>query len=356
MGVMMRGRAGAIVAVAGVAIIVMVIAVLAGPTDGRRSGPPLDPRSTTDSGTRAAIVLVEERGREVSIGAVSRSAEVVHVILEDDLDEDARSDLLEQIAGGGQLVIADARSPILSTPSGTGTVASEDGCALAGLVGVDQFDVGLVPALEPGDVANCYPVRDGWFVTVSDHGAGRIIAVSSARPFTNARLAKAENAALVAGLLEMTTGPVRVVHATPGSGDRSLRDLIGEPVWTALAGALAAVVCHGLFRGRRLGRPVIEQDPVEIDGSELVSATARLYARSGSAAHVVERVVPRLRADLEQRWGFDKHADIETIIGRLQLEPDDAEHVRWALSETAPVTEEEFAARIEHAVHARRIV
>ena len=65
----------------------------------------------------------------------------------------------------------------------------------------------------------------------------------------------------------------------------------------ALAQLLIAFVVFALWRGRRLGRPVAEVQPVEIAGSELVVAVGNLLQKAGRPEIAAER----LRSDLPPR-------------------------------------------------------
>lgn len=333
----------------------MAIAAIAGPADTRRGGPRLDPRSTIDSGTRAAAILIEREGRDVDVGGPVPGFGT-YILFEDQLSDESRARLLTEVEAGQSLIVTDASSPIVERFSRTSSVSVGSGCAIASLADVSDLDLGLVPALATGNVASCFPAGDGWLVSVSSLGSGQVIAVSTARPFTNARLADGHNAALVVGLVDLTEGPVRIVTATVGSGERSLADLIGEPVWAGLAGLLIAATVFGLNRGRRLGRPILETDPVEIEGSELVTATARLYARSGSGEHVLAAMADQLRADVETRYGFTGDDSVESIVGRLNLNESDSADMRVALTPDKPISDADFAARVSHGVRARTIV
>ena len=356
MSTVLSSRAGsAIAALTVIAAVVMMFAVFVGPSDGRRSGPPLDPRSTTDSGTRAAVILMEQHGRRVSIGAPGSAAGTV-LMFTDDLEDDSREQLLDQISDGQSLIIADASSPLLERVNRAATIGPVQACSLPSLSAVSDLDLGLIPTLASGDIASCFAVGDGWLVTVSSHGAGQIVAISSPRPFTNGRLAQDHHAALILGVVQLTDGPIRIVYGAAGFGDRSLADLIGEPVWAALASLLLCVVLYGLFRARRLGLPVTESDPVEIEGSELVLATARLYARTHSDEYVLQTIADRLRIDIEHRWGFSVEEEPGTVIDRLHLNDADGTHIRVALGPRKPADAADFAQRVAHGVYARRIV
>lgn len=346
---------GAVFALGAIALVVMVIAAIAGPADTRRGGPRLDPRSTIESGTRAAVILMERQGRDVDVGGPAAGIGT-YILFEDKLGDDIRDRLIADIEAGQSLIIADASSPIVERVSRTSSVSVGSGCDFASLADVTDLELGLVPSLAPGDIVSCYPAGDGWFVTVSSLGSGQVVAVSSPRPFTNARLGDGHNAALMIGLVDLTEGPIRILSATVGSGERSLSDLIGEPVWAALAGLLIAAIVFGLNRGRRLGRPILETDPVEIEGSELVTATARLYARADSGEHVLEAMADQLRADVETRYGFARHDSVDSIVSRLNLNESDSADIRLALTPHKPSSEADFEARVSHGVRARTIV
>ena len=64
----------------------------------------------------------------------------------------------------------------------------------------------------------------------------------------------------------------------PGTGDKGLSDLVAPGIKLALAQLAIAFVVYALWRTIRLGRPVPEPQPVEIDSSEFVSAVGNLLA------------------------------------------------------------------------------
>lgn len=339
----------------GVAVIVMLIAVIAGEPDGRRSGPPLDPRSTVGSGARAAVILLEQQGHSISIGGVD-AGHSTYLLLDDNLQESDLERLLARVESGADLVIADGRSDIAPKVRSASTLGEHVDCDLPELALVDQIEVGVVPALAPGDIANCFPVSSGWFISVSSRGEGRVILMASSRPFTNSRIDEGHNAALVVGVMAMTEGEIRIVQALAGGGDTSLAELIGEPVWAALALVMLAFIAYGGFRARRLGMPVIESDPVEIAGSELVNATARLYGKAGENGHVVEAMRTQLRRDLGTRWAIGDDESIDVIVNRLQLHGEDEDQFRAALTAPVPRDEAGFTKLVGSCVRARHVI
>jgi hypothetical protein len=76
-----------------------------------------------------------------------------------------------------------------------------------------------------------------------------------------------------------------------------LVDLVPGRVEGALAQVAVALVVLAMWRGRRLGRPVIERQPVELPGSELVVAVGNLLHQG----HRIDQATAILRADLARR-------------------------------------------------------
>jgi hypothetical protein len=148
----------------------------------------------------------------------------------------------------------------------------------------------------PADAESCYGDAAEAFVVASDRGAGTLVALGSPGGLVNDVLAEAGNAALAAALLAPRGGEVvRVVDAPPPvGGDETLYDLVAPGVRRALVQLAIAFLVYAAWRAVRLGRPVAETQLVPIAGSELVSATGRLWA----ATRDPQAAADRLRADL----------------------------------------------------------
>ncbi|HMK11019.1 MAG TPA: hypothetical protein VK461_05540, partial [Acidimicrobiales bacterium] len=158
---------------------------------------------------------------------------------------------------------------------------------------------------------------DGAFVVAQPNGNGWIVATGGAGPFVNDRIDSEDNAALAANILVPHDG-ARVAfleRANPGTGEgnKSLRDLIPTRVRMALAQLLIAFVIFALWRGRRLGRPVSEVQPVEIAGSELVVAVGNLLQKTGRPQAAAERLRADLHRDLTSRLGIPPTASADVV-------------------------------------------
>jgi hypothetical protein len=104
-----------------------------------------------------------------------------------------------------------------------------------------------------------------------------------------------------------------------------------------------ALGVYGMARGRRLGRPVAEPQPVQIAGSELVAAVGNLMQqmkRPDNAAGVLRRDV---RTELGRRLGLPPNAPppllADTIAARTGL---DREHTLATLDDHPISSESEL--------------
>ncbi len=310
------------------------IAAVIGPDP--NPGPPLDPSSTAPDGARAVVETLAALGADVSVqpGAPDATRRTA-LILEDTMLDADRSATSRWVAAGGTLVVADPysalnpadlgrlRSPGLLTP------ALERGCAVAALREVRQVDTGTVTRLHgPPGSTSCFssggsqrpsdrsggPDPGAWLVIVTE-GRGTIVALGGPDAFTNARLGRADNAVLAAALLAPRPGARVAVLGPrpPGTGTRTLTDLVAPRVRLALVQLALAFVVVVAWRSRRLGRPVVESQPVELAGSELVVAVGHLMQRARGRARASAILREDLRRTLAVRLGLPAAATSDQV-------------------------------------------
>ncbi len=279
--------------VAGLLVVVVLGAYVSAAR--RTSGPPLDPGSTAPDGTKAVVELVSRLGGSIDVVDGPPDADVdVALLLQDRLGPERAGQLRAWVRDGGTLVVADPSSSF--SPVATGAVADEvtGTCSIEGLTEVGRLRVGVARTYPVGAGATgCFGTRSGGDVVVAAaSGAGRVISIGGPDLFTNDLLDEADNAVLVASLLAGDGQRSAFLRpAVPGGGDKTLADLIGTPVRAALAQLAVAFLVLVAWRGRRLGRPVGETQPVRIEGSELTRAVGRLLENN----HRPERAAAILR-------------------------------------------------------------
>jgi hypothetical protein len=294
---------------AAIALAVLVAAAIAGnPT---AKGPPLGPSATSPDGAKGLRLLLEDQRTSVDVGtapALDPGAGVA-LVLQDQLNAGGRATLLSWVDQGGILVIADPRSELAGAarqrapgPLGFEAVTSPlvPGCNEPALAGVGTIDATGSPLLRAtGDTTACFPQGGGAYLLISRHGRGAVVTLGGPAPWTNANLGKLDNSVLATALLAPRPGGRLAWFdgTRAGGGRRSLVDLIPGRVEAALAQLVIALAVLALWRGRRLGRPVIEGQPVELPGSELVVAVGNLLHQG----HRLDQATSILRYDLSHR-------------------------------------------------------
>jgi hypothetical protein len=71
---------------------------------------------------------------------------------------------------------------------------------------------------------------------------------------------------------------------------------------------LVAFGVYILWRARRLGRPVVDEAPVRLASSDLVTAVGALFARNATRVAAVQRVADDTRARLARRLDLPRDA------------------------------------------------
>ena len=311
-----------------IAVGVVVIGLLA--ANGRTEGEPLDPRSTDPLGARGLVLLLERFGAEVRIGGGVPPEGAAAVLLQDRLNEPETDALEDWVDGGGTLVVADplsSFSPALGD-DGTGLFDVEPDeedelapdCELGVLANIGAIDAaGAAPFRVPRDGVGCFPVPGGHYLVARPSGEGTIVALGGAAPFVNRQLDEADNAVLAVDLLAGGDGGV-VVFVEPsvaGSGQRSLLELVSRRVKDGLWQLLVAFALFALWRARRLGRPVLEPQPVQIAGSELVVAVGHLLQQGRRRESAGAMLRADLRRALSERLGVPLDAPPEAFAAAV---------------------------------------
>lgn len=347
-----------------VALIVIGTALVIGGGT-RDRGAALDPRSTAPDGTRALVQLLERFGARVDLlsGAPRPGDTDVALVLQDrfgaagNAARRARAAALEQWArAGGRLVVADPSSPFSPRadaddgPTGPGDSRLEPGdCDVAALAAVGEL---LVPQPSwyrvPAAAQRCFSSGADAFVVVQPYGQGTLVSVGSPQVFVNERLDEADNAVLAVALLAPAPGTrVAIIEGSAaGSGDKTLSDLIPLHVQLALAQLAIAFVLYALWRARRLGRPVEEASPVQIDAAELVVSVGRLLEHSHDPGAVAQRLRADTRRVLADRLGLPHDAPVPAIAAAIttrrttaSLGANSRERIEVALGD-APITDD----------------
>lgn len=350
-----RGRVPRGAVIGGAISAGLLLAALVGGRPGQ-DGPPLDPRSDGPLGTSALVSVLEGLGAHVdlSVGLPGPSDEVA-LLLQDHLDDDQAADLTRWVHAGGTLVVTDPASPFTPGVADPGLGLDTDllargACTIGALDGIGEIDGGAAVRFEvTGSDDLCFGDReDGAFVVSREAGGGQVVAVGGAAFVTNELLDEHDNAVLAATLLAPSPRTaVRIVDAPipAGGGDKTLGDLVPGGVKRAVAQLAVAFVLYALWRAIRFGRPVPEDQPVEVAGSELVAAIGRLLSRTRSPGSAAETLRAGVRRSLRARLGVPAAVSgellAEVVSARTGI---DVDTVRTAVDERPVTTDADLVA------------
>ena len=318
-------------------------------------GPPLDPSSTGPSGTKALVDTLRDLGARVEVRSEPPGpGDTTALLLVDDLDPAGRDRLTAWVGEGGTLVVTDVTSPLLpgrpTSPVSIGGLDPElrRGCQVPALRQVERVSAPGAVLLEvPPGATGCFPGdRESWLV-VASVGRGTVVGMGGASALLNSRLARVDNAVLAATLLAPTRSDRVVVlrPPAPGTGQKDLIDLVAPRARLAVVQLGVAFVLVALWRARRLGRPVLEPQPVQVPGSALVIAVGQLLQRTRSRAQAASVLGDDLRRTLASRLGLAPSAPAEVVADAVAGRSDrSSEEVVAVLAGQTPGDEEALVA------------
>lgn len=293
-----------------------------------------DPRGSDrgPGGFHALREYLRAMGAEVRRADLPPDAgEATYVLLADLRDTEAAEKVLDWVAGGGRLVLADPLSEIaralglqaeaVADPLLAQTRVLVAGCAALAGAGSAEVSVSVQePALSvPEDAEGCFPVQEGSFVVLIGHGEGHVAVLAGPSALTNRYLRAQDNAVLAYRLLG---GLESVVFGPPidpaGIAPAGPWETLPSGARSALAVLVVALVVFALVRGRRFGRPVVDEPVSPIPSSQLVRAMAGLYQSAGAAGYAGELLRDGARRRVARRLGLPPAASDDALATALR--------------------------------------
>jgi hypothetical protein len=323
-----RTRIGFWVAIALVGVVLAVLTAVVQGTD-RTAPRPLDPTSTTASGSAALVRVLEQRGTAVRI---TDTADGIHggtVFVDDSagvLDPDvaariartARHVVLVSTGGAGVEGLGLDVEP--ATPIGGGATVSTGSCAIPAVASARRVSSGGSGYTVPdGGADRCAPTGTGadrvWGLVRTATPAGDVTVLGTTDALRNDTIATAGNAALALGLLGADE---RLTWYTPAAGTPDAAPTLGElaPPWVPSALALLALVAvaAGVWRGRRLGPLVVERMPVVVRAAETTEGRARMYARTRDRTHALDTLRVAAVRRIGRLLGLPRSAHVDEVV------------------------------------------
>ncbi|MEO8692022.1 MAG: DUF4350 domain-containing protein [Acidimicrobiales bacterium] len=350
----MSGSRRGVLWVALVVIIVVAFAIV-GRGDGH-STQPLAPDSTAASGMRALVLLAESFGADVDVIDGAPAADrTVAFMPADRYGRTDTSDMRLWVRNGGILVVADPQSsfvPRLGGLLGSGVVQDDSldagDCTIGALSQAQTVRVeGAFLFRPPTPSTRCFTVSGDALIVAIPEGKGTIVAVGGSSIFQNGHLDDADNAVVAVSLLAPKQGTKVAFVRGPsfGSGDETLWGLIRPGIRYGLLQIALAFVVFAIWRGRRLGRPVLEIPRIEIEGSEFVEAVGHLLERTNSPTYAAAVLRADARREIARRIGGGRADDAESLAALLDVRLGaDRNRVRALLIDQPVANEDELVA------------
>jgi hypothetical protein len=303
---------------------------------------PLTTYSSQPDGARALSLWLQEAGYTVltledAPFSVTSEAGLLFVLEPSILYESAHLDTLERwVDQGGILVLGGSRLPIRPLLERFGLtprpISPQVERAMPAQPLFIQPPIGAVAmraadALEARTSASVPLLADtDRLVAVSLwRGKGRVIALASAFPFTNAGLPMADNAAFALHVVSLIPPGARIAFDEYHHGfirreqrtalDLSLRTPLG---WAGLYAGLL-VLGYLAASGRRFGRAVPLAPDRRRGVAEYVRSMASLYRRAGQRRFVARHEAQQVRRRLARELGADPNLSLAELSEWLRL-------------------------------------
>ena len=339
----------------GLGVLLVLAALLAGPG----ASAPLA-SSPGPEGTLALHRFLTAMGHEVADGDPPTDPSDVLFLLADLRIPEETEPILEWVAAGGRLVLADPQS-VIAEQLGVGPADTIGGfalrealspsCVAPEAVGVER--IAVLPTdvtLNAGapEALGCFPQGEGTFQVTLQVGVGEVVVLGGASPLTNELLRYEDNAAYA---LRLTGGRTRVVFGDPlppgAAAGRSggIWDALPTPARIGLVQVLLAALLIAVAKGRRLGMPLPEEAIAPIPAGELVRATGRLYRSARASDYAGELLRRRAVGRLTKRLGLTPSPETEPLVRAVAASlgrPED--RAREALAGPEPTNDQELIA------------
>lgn len=316
---------------AAIVVVGLVLAVLTAVVQGAE-GPdrrPLDPTSTTASGSAALVRVLEQRGTSVRVTDRADGIDGGTVFV-DDSDGVLDPAVAERIARTAEHVVLVGvdSTPFTSfgldvttaTAPGAGDTVSTASCAIPAAASAARVSTdGYGYTVDDPDADRCAPSGSGddraWGLVRAATPGGDVTLVGTTSALRNDTITTAGNAALALGLLGADD---RLTWYTPTVGAPDAAPTLGElaPPWVPSGIALLALVAvaAAVWRGRRLGPLVVERMPVVVRAAETTEGRARMYARTHDRTHALDTLRVAAVRRIARLLGLPRSAHVDDVV------------------------------------------
>ena len=339
----LRGRLRANRWVIAIGVVVLLVTLLLALVQGNRTVGLLDPDATDPSGAHAVSVLLTAQGvtvvrvttAEAAASALTSAQNPTLVIAPTAPLSDRMLDQVRN-AGAQYTVLLEPDEAALAAYAPWASVRNARESTDEVPPNCDWYvatkagplpQVGLTYASGRSSVSSCW----GGGIVDSGRGGGDgiggtssiVTLVGMAQGFTNKHLAESGYASMALGTLGRSHILVWWLPSTadplqfdPGT-DVGITDLVPSWVGWALLQLVLAVAVVIWWRGRRLGRVVVEPLPVVVRATESVEGRARLYRRGHARESAADAMRTASTSRLRTRLGLPRTASAEVVVAAV---------------------------------------
>jgi len=303
----------------------------------------LDPDATDPTGSRALSVLLQGQGvTVVRVTTAQAAADAVAATTDSTLLVAPTAPVSDQMLATVQAV--RPTYTVLVMPDDVLLSAYAPWASMSGVrdstdetpTGCDWYVAtrsGALPAVGATFTTGRDDVSSCWGGGVIDTGRGGatgvagatgvVTLVGMAQGLTNKHLAESGYAAMALGILGRAH---TVVWWLPSAADPqqfadasdvSISDLVPSWVRWALLQVVLAMLVVVWWRGRRLGRVVVEPLPVVVRATESVEGRARLYRRGHARGRASEALVEASLARLRARLALPRTTSPDVVVAAV---------------------------------------
>ncbi|MGN6635319.1 MAG: DUF4350 domain-containing protein, partial [Oryzihumus sp.] len=301
---------------------------------------PLDPDNAGPGGARALAEVLRQHG--VRVDVVRSESELLAAGVDADTTVLATStaNLSGSTAAHLGAHARHAASLVLVAPGpdatrGLGLPVDVRSAQVWDPVAADCDSPGLTPDLVLSSGDRTYlPTHDGAPVTTcfQDRAGGvlastapsgelpQVVLLGSPQALANGSILRADNAAIALRLAGRTDRVLWYVASdldVPVTDPTSLDTLLPRWLWPGLVLGAGAVLALMLWRGRRLGRLVVEPLPAVVSATETTRSRSRMYRKAGDRTRAAAVLQAGTRSRLTAYLGLPRGTDPATLAAAV---------------------------------------
>jgi len=313
-------------------VVIVVVALLVVSLGGRTSRDVLAADNPGPEGARALVQVLRQHGVDVratsSLAATDRAVHdptdtTVVVFDPDELLSPDQHDRLRGMTDDLVLVapafatLGDLAPGVAVAGRTTATLSADCDVAAVRKAGTVSGAAILYDASGADDATSCLRHGGGAALVQLQDGGERTTILGAAAALENGTITQDGDAALALNLLGAHHHLVWYLPSAAdlqdGDSPRSLADVTPPWVTPFALLLLAGVVAAAFWRGRRMGRVVVENLPVEVRARETMEGRARLYERAGARTHALDAIRIGTASRLARMLGMPRTTSLDEI-------------------------------------------